>query len=69
MADDLVSRLRTLQLSSNQTWEIDVCKAMDEAAGEIDRLRKAMQLMVIDYKTQIAGLKMRCRCEENRNGI
>lgn len=69
MTDDILTRLHALQLSNNQTWEIDVCKAMDEAAVEIERLRKIMQMMVIDYRTQIAGLKMRCTCEENRSGI
>lgn len=69
MADDIVTRLCNLQTSSNQLWEIDACKAMDEAANEIERLRKTMQMMVIDYRTQIAGLKMRCTCKENQNGI
>lgn len=43
MSDDIVTRLRNLQLSSNQLWEIDVCKAMDEAADEIERLREELE--------------------------
>lgn len=43
MTDDIVTRLRDLQLSSNQLWEIDVCKAMTEAADEIERLREEIR--------------------------
>lgn len=32
------------------------------AADEIERLRRNLQLMSIDYRTQIAGIKMRCKC-------
>lgn len=34
-----------------------------DAADEIERLRRTIQLMHIDFKTQIAGLNMRCRCK------
>jgi phage shock protein A len=27
-----------------------------------DEYRKLMQMMSIDYRTQIAGIKMRCKC-------
>lgn len=43
MTDDIVTRLRKLQVSSSQLWEIDVCKAMDEAADEIDLWRGVAQ--------------------------
>lgn len=39
MSDDIVTRLRELQISGGQLWEVDVCKAMDDAADEIERLR------------------------------
>jgi hypothetical protein len=59
MNEDIVTRLRN--------WHTDhdsaVPRPIDlEAADEIERLRRTLQLMQIDYRTQIAGLKMRCKC-------
>lgn len=66
MTDDIVTRLRIenyplLKFGNHQDW----CTAlgiMDEAADEIERLRRSLQLMSIDYRTQMAGIKMRCKC-------
>lgn len=62
---DIVSRLRHVDDFTSKTKDEWIL----EAADEIERLRKTMQIMVIDYRTQIAGLKMRCTCKENKNGI
>jgi hypothetical protein len=62
---DIVSRLRHADDFTSKTKDEWIL----EAADEIERLRKTMQIMVIDYRTQIAGLKMRCTCKENTNGI
>ena len=53
MTDDIVTRLREHQ---NPHYPLD------EAADEIERLRRSLQLMSIDYRTQMAGIKMRCKC-------
>lgn len=65
MNTDIVSRLRHADDFTSQTKDEWIL----EAADEIERLRKTMQMMVIDYRTQIAGLKMRCTCKGNNNGI
>jgi hypothetical protein len=65
MNTDIVSRLRHANDFTTKTKDEFIL----EAADEIERLRKTMQMMVIDYRTQIAGLKMRCTCKENNNGI
>jgi len=57
MTDDIVTRLR----EQAKDWQADGY-SLDKAADEIERLRRTMQLMAIDYRTQIAGLKMRCKC-------
>ena len=62
---DIVSRLRHADDFTTKTKDEWIL----EAADEIERLRKTMQMMVIDYRTQIAGLKMRCTCKENKNGV
>ena len=56
MIDDIVTRLRTWH-DQRDSWQ-----TLTEAADEIERLRRTLQLMQIDYRTQIAGLKMRCKC-------
>ena len=66
MADDIVTRLRWFTCEE-LNCESDVLCA--EAADEIEQLRKTMQMMVLDYRTQIVGLKLRCTCKENQNGI
>jgi phage shock protein A len=33
-----------------------------ELQQQRDQYRKSMQMMSIDYRTQIAGIKMRCKC-------
>jgi hypothetical protein len=63
---DLVTELRNTWLYDSQNIGVDLG---ERAADEIERLRKTMQMMAIDYRTQIAGLKMRCTCKENKNGI
>jgi hypothetical protein len=62
---DIVSRLRHLDGFTSKTKDEFIL----EAAEEIERLRRTLQLMVIDYRTQIAGIKMRCKCTEYENGI
>jgi hypothetical protein len=56
MIDDIVTRLRNWH-DQRDSWQ-----TLTEAADEIERLRRTLQLMQIDYRTQIAGLKMRCKC-------
>lgn len=64
MTDDIVARLR-----DGKGDDIVLFEMMDEAAKEIERLRKTLQMIVIDYRTQIAGLKMRCTCKGNTDGV
>ena len=66
MEMDIVTELRNTWLYDSQSIGVDIG---ERAADEIQRLRKTMQMMVIDYRTQIAGLKMRCRCMEHENGV
>lgn len=63
---DIVTELRGTWLYNSQSIGVDIG---ERAADEIEKLRKTMQMMVIDYRTQIAGLKMRCRCTEYENGV
>lgn len=61
MSNDIVTRLRDGDPLCRdghiyQLWA-------NEAADEIERLRRTVQLMHIDFKTQVAGLNMRCRCK------
>ena len=65
MTDDIVTQLRG-QISNEFVIDypnlVRVPTLYEQAADEIERLRRTMQLMSIDYRTQIAGLKMRCKC-------
>lgn len=66
MADDIVTRLR-MPICGNYdddhpSWGPQPCSGCVEAADEIERLRKALKLMSIDMRTQLAGIKMRCKC-------
>jgi hypothetical protein len=63
---DIVTELRDTWIYNSQNIGIDIG---ERAADEIERLRKTMQMMVIDYRTQMAGIQMRCRCMEHKNGV
>ena len=65
MADDIVTRLREINVRYVLKDELFLADALSEAADEIERLRKTIQMMSIDYRCQIAGLKMRCKCGAN----
>jgi hypothetical protein len=61
MNDDIVTRLHEncgCYAANEFGYNCTNC----DAADEIERLRRTLQLMQIDYRTQIAGLKMRCQC-------
>lgn len=60
MKPDIVTELQNLQFSSNQLWEIEVCKAMDEAADEIERLRGVIDTL----RAEKALLEKRCETLE-----
>lgn len=44
MSDDIVTRLRDLCVTNSQLWEVDVVGAMDEAADEIEELRRQVKI-------------------------
>ena len=71
MSDDIVTRLRgygegvwcICGAPSHYDCSCDPFETITaKAADEIERLRRFLQLMSIDYQTQIAGIKMRCEC-------
>ena len=55
--EDLIQQVNTLEA---QFRTLDaIIKQLQE---QRDQYRKLMQMMSIDYRTQIAGIKMRCKC-------
>ena len=65
VTDDIVTRLREYSKGHSSILYDDT----QEAADEIERLRtvinsmsRTLQLMNIDYRTQLAGIRMRCTC-------
>lgn len=66
VTEDIVTRLRGKHglwfLSVGVNESIIFETIYGEAADEIERLRRQIQLMAIDYRTQIHGLKSRCQC-------
>lgn len=57
MTEDIVTRLRK-DFDEKRVYYKD----LEIAINEIERLRRLIQLMSIDYRTQIAGMEMRCVC-------
>ena len=62
MSDDIVTQLRGISDSKEWVKLRDWTIITAEAADEIERLRRSLQLMSIDMRTQLAGIKMRCKC-------
>lgn len=69
VTDHIVTRLNTEDMTKAYykafpmvvTVEDGMRQALKSIA-EIERLRRQIQLMAIDYRTQIHGLKSRCQC-------
>jgi hypothetical protein len=55
--EDLVQQVNALEVQFRTLNAVIV-----QLQGERDQYRKSMQMMSIDYRTQIAGIKMRCKC-------
>jgi hypothetical protein len=55
--EDLIQQVNTLEAQFHKLN--DVIKQLQE---QRDQYRKSMQIMSIDYRKQIAGIKMRCKC-------
>jgi phage shock protein A len=55
--EDLIQQVNTLEAQFHKLNEVIL-----QLQQQRDQYRKLMQMMSIDYKTQIAGIKMRCKC-------
>jgi phage shock protein A len=55
--EDLVQQVNALEAQFHKLNEVIV-----QLQEQRDQYRKSMQMMSIDYRTQIAGIKMRCKC-------
>jgi hypothetical protein len=54
---DLIEQVNTLEAQFHKLNEVIL-----QLQQQRDQYRKSMQMMSIDYRTQIAGIKMRCKC-------
>jgi hypothetical protein len=55
--EDLIQQVNALETQFHKLNEVIL-----QLQQQRDQYRKSMQMMSIDYRTQIAGIKMRCKC-------
>jgi phage shock protein A len=55
--EDLIQQVNALEAQFHKLNAVIV-----QLQEQRDQYRKSMQMMSIDYRTQIAGIKMRCKC-------
>ena len=55
--EDLIQQVNALEAQFHKLNEVIL-----QLQQQRDQYRKSMQMMSIDYRTQIAGIKMRCKC-------
>ena len=55
--EDLIQQVNLLEAQFRKLNAVIV-----QLQEQRDQYRKSMQMMSIDYRAQIAGIKMRCKC-------